>query len=152
DMVLCRIVSALLPGQPGATGTRATFEPVLRRAIHIVVLVAGLLVLADLWHLDLFALAERGLGGRIAGALLGIAVPLLLAWMLWELARTAIDRRIQLEAGGADAEPGEEGGQPASRLRTLLPLLRMLLLAVIVVMATLSVLAALGINIVPLLA
>ena len=75
-----------------------------------------------------------------------------MAWILWELARTAIDRRLQTERGASAAEPGEEGGGAASRLRTLLPLFRGLLLAAIVVMATLSVLAALGVNILPLLA
>ncbi len=160
DMVLGRVLAALLGGRAGAAaagalGARSTFEPVLRRAIHIVVTVGGLVLLADLWHLDLFALAERGLGGRIAGGLLGIAIPLLLAWMLWELARTAIERRMQVEAGSAaehGAEPGEEGGAPASRMRTLLPLFRMLLLSAIVVMTVLSVLSALGVNILPLLA
>src|SRR4029077_13014915 len=70
----------------------------------------------------------------------------LLAWILWEVARTAIDRRMVAETvpGGSD--------KPASRLRTLLPLLRITLQATILVMAILSILAALGINIVPLLA
>jgi small-conductance mechanosensitive channel len=44
------------------------------------------------------------------------------------------------------------GAGPVSRLRTLLPLLRLTLQITILVMAVLSILAALGINIVPLLA
>jgi small-conductance mechanosensitive channel len=157
DMVLCRVLAALLAGRPGrvdgSVDARATFEPVLRRAIHFVVTVAGLLLLADLWHLSLFTLAERGLGARISDALLGIAITLLLARTLWELARTAIARRLVAERGSAAAERGEEGGdEPASRVRTLLPLFRGLLLAAIVVMATLSILSALGVNILPLLA
>jgi small-conductance mechanosensitive channel len=157
DMALCRVLGALLSGRapagggaPGAAGT--TFEPVLRKAVHAVATAVGLLILADLWHVDLFTLAERGLGGRISGALLGVAVTLLLAWVLWDVGRTVIDRRLAAETGPVAAEAGEEGGEPASRLRTLLPLFRALLLAAIVVMATLSVLAALGINITPLLA
>jgi small-conductance mechanosensitive channel len=157
DMALGRVLAALLRGEApaavaGFAAGASAFEPVLRKAIHVVVVVIGLLVLADLWSLNLFALAERGLGGRVASALLGIAITLLLAWILWELARTAIDRRLRAEGGGSAAEPGEEGGAAASRLRTLLPLFRGLLLSSIVVMATLSVLAALGVNILPLLA
>lgn len=149
DMALCRVLTALMPGRPAvpdaeAPATRTSFEPVLRRAVHIVVTAVGLLLLTDLWGQDLFALAERGFGGRIAGALLGIAVTLLVAYVLWDLARTAIDRRLAAEPGGGD--------EAASRLRTLLPLFRMILLAGIAVMATLSMLAALGINILPLLA
>jgi moderate conductance mechanosensitive channel len=157
DMALCRVLGALLSGRAPAGGgapaaAGATFEPVLRKAVHAVVTVVGLLILADLWSVDLFTLAERGLGGRISGALLGVAVTLLLAWVLWDVGRTVIDRRLAAETGPVAAEAGEEGGEPASRLRTLLPLFRALLLAAIVVMATLSVLAALGINITPLLA
>jgi small-conductance mechanosensitive channel len=157
DMLLCRIVAAALHSRvqgaaqaPGEASTLAEggvaegFAPVLRRAVHIVVLVSGLLMLADLWGVDPFAMAEHSLGGRITSAIFGIAVTTLLAWILWEAARTAIDRRMNIETV-AD-------GKPVSRLRTLLPLLRLTLLATILVMAVLSILAALGINILPLLA
>jgi small-conductance mechanosensitive channel len=64
---------------------------------------------------------------------------------LWELAKTAIDRRLAAE--------GKQGPDvPASRLQTLLPLLRALILVTIIVMATMSFLAALGVDILPLLA
>jgi len=148
DMILCRGLASLTgsraegDAQPGLV---ASYEAVLRRAIHIVVLVVGFLVLADLWQLDLFGLAQRSLGGRITSALLGIAVVLLLAYIAWEIVNAAIERRMK-------AETPQDAVTPASRLRTLLPLFRMVLLATIFVMATLSVLAALGVNIVPLLA
>jgi len=155
DMLLCRILAAAMrrpaatagdQAASEATSLGATFEPVLQRAIHIVVLVSGFLALVNLWGLDLFAAAERGLGGRITSAIFGIAITTLLAWILWEVARTAIDQRMQAEAAP------EGSDRPLSRLGTLLPLLRALLLATILVIAVLSVLAALGINIVPLLA
>jgi small-conductance mechanosensitive channel len=146
DMLLCRMLAAALrrPGAQAQSAIAETFEPVLHRAIHIVVLVAGFLLVADLWDLNVFALAERGVGARVTSALLGIAITTLLAWVLWEVARTAIDQRMSAETGASD--------RPASRLRTLLPLLRVTLQATILVMAVLSILAALGINIVPLLA
>ena len=149
DMLACRMLSAVMQ-RPATQDAEApatiaeSFEPVLRRAIHIVVLVSGFLILAGLWDLDLFAMAERGVGTRVTSALLGIAITTLLAWVLWEVARTAIDRRMSTETAAA--------GRPVSRLRTLLPLLRMTLQVTILVMAVLSILAALGINIVPLLA
>jgi small-conductance mechanosensitive channel len=65
--------------------------------------------------------------------------------MLWEGAKTAIDRRLAAE-GELDPEA------PASRLRTVLPLLRGLIAVTVAVMATMSVLAALGVDILPLLA
>jgi small-conductance mechanosensitive channel len=148
DMILCRALNALA-GPPTADDARpgllASYESVLRRAIHIVVVVVGFLVLANLWQLDLFRIAQRGLGARITGALLGMAMVLLLAYISWEIVNTAIERRMKAEA------PQDEA-TPASRLRTLLPLFRIVLLSTIFVMATLSILAALGVNIVPLLA
>ncbi len=148
DMVLCRGLSALAGAPPEAEGRPSiilSYEPVLRRAIHIVVTVVGVLMLADLWQLDLFGIARRGLGGQITSALFGIGIVLLLAYMFWEIVNTAIDRRMK-------AETPQDAVTPASRLRTLLPLFRMILLATIFVMATLSILSALGVDIVPLLA
>jgi small-conductance mechanosensitive channel len=147
DLLACRILQEIVrrdSEQAGASALTISFEPVLRKAVHIVVIVAGLLVLADLWQIDLFAMAERSLGGRITGAFLGIAMTMLIAWMLWEVARTAIDQRMGSETVAQ--------GHKVSRLRTLLPLIRATLQVTILVIAVLSVLAAMGVNILPLLA
>ncbi len=150
DMALCRVLhAAVRKGQAaaveGRTAALVSYEPLLRRAIHIVVTVLGFLVLAGVWDLDLFALAQKGLGERISSALVGIAIVLLLAYILWEATRTAVERRMSEEAE-------IDSDHPASRLRTLLPLLRITLQIAILVMATLSILAALGVDILPLLA
>ena len=150
DYALCSVLAAAAAASTrrrddGAKGFIASYEPVLRRMIHIVVIVSGLLWLADLWDIDLFTMANQTLGGRVASSLLGISLVLLLAYMLWEMARTAIDRRLAVES----VQPVDS---PSSRLRTLLPLLRVTLMVTIAVMATLSVLAALGVDILPLLA
>lgn len=121
------------------------YEPVLRRLIHIGVVIAGFALLAQVWDLDLFAFAERSLGGRIASSLIGIFIVVLLAYVAWDAARTAIDRRLAEEGTGDDSAP-------VSRLRTLLPLLRVTLAVTIFAMAVMSVLAAMGVDILPLLA
>jgi small-conductance mechanosensitive channel len=149
DLVLCRALAAAArtPSANGAAGPGfvAAYEPVFRHSIHIVVTVVGLLFLARIWQVDLFAIAQASMGGKISGSLFGISIVLLLAYLLWEIAKTAIDRRLQAEA---DQAPD----QPASRLRTLLPLFRLLILITIVVMTAMSFLAALGVDILPLLA
>jgi len=149
DLALCRAVAAAARAPANAMsawpGFVATYESVFRRAIHIVVIVVGLLLMAELWEVNLFAIAQAGLGGKISSSLFGISIVLLLAFLLWEIAKTAIDRRL-----AAEGELGPD--EPASRMRTLLPLLRMLILITIVVMATMSFLAALGVDILPLLA
>ena len=148
DMMLCRAVAAGASHSnvdSAAPGFVAAYEAVFRRAIHIVVTVIGLFLLAELWDVNLFAVAQASMGGKISSSLFGICIVLLLSYLLWELAKTAIDRRLAAE--------GEQGPDvPASRMKTLLPLLRMLILITIVVMATMSFLAALGVDILPLLA
>ncbi len=148
-MVLCRAVAAAA-ATPADTrsampGFIAAYEAVFRRAIHIVVVVVGLLLLAYLWDVNLFAMAQASMGGKISSSLFGVGIVLLLAYLLWEIAKTAIDRRMEAE--------GKKGPDvPASRLQTLLPLFRALILVTIVVMGTMSFLAALGVDILPLLA
>ena len=151
DMALCRALAAAAGTEvkEGRTarvrGLLHAYEGVFRRAIHIVVVVVGLVLFARLWGVNLFAYAQQSMGGKVSSALLGMLIVLLLAYMLWEGAKTAIDRRLAAE-GELDPEV------PASRLRTILPLLRALIAITITVMATMSVLAALGVDILPLLA
>jgi small-conductance mechanosensitive channel len=147
DMALCRALAAAAAGDSTAAARPVVtiYEPIFRRAIHIVIIVAGLLLIAELWHLDLSAFAQRSLGGKIASSLLGISIVLLAAYMLWEIAKAAIDRRLA-------AEGEQQDDVPATRLRTLLPILRATILVTIFVMAAMSILAALGVDILPLLA
>jgi small-conductance mechanosensitive channel len=89
----------------------------------------------------------------VAGALVDIGLTLMLAYLVWQLAKTAIDQRLEREARPQGvSDPGEVGGTGGSRLRTLLPLARGTVFVVVCVMSVLSVLAALGVNIGPLLA
>ncbi|WP_299392452.1 mechanosensitive ion channel family protein [Pelagibius sp.] len=128
------------------------------RASRFLLCIAVALFLARIWGVDLFSLAEKSFGGRLAGAMVDIGLTGLVAYVLWELARITIDRRLAEDAaqaaaeGQGEPEPGEQGGQGASRVRTLLPLMRLAIQITIVVMAVMLVLSALGVNIGPLLA
>ncbi len=149
DMLLCRLVVERSAGREEV----ASYVPVVRRGVHIAVTAGGILIIGRLWDVDLFALASRGVGERIAGALINVVVTLLLARLVWQFARLAIDRRLAREAGPQGvSDSGEIGGTGASRLATLLPLARAFILVTICVMATMTVLASLGVNIGPLLA
>ncbi len=155
DMALCRLLDrrAARAGTGGRPEPGTSFGPVLRQAVHIVVTVAGALVIVHLWNIDLIGMASRGVGGRVVGMLVDIGVTLMLAYLVWQLAKTAIDRRLEQEmAPRGVSDPGEIGGTGASRLRTLLPLARGTAFAVLCIMTTMTVLAALGVNIGPLLA
>jgi len=101
----------------------------------------------NLWGLDL------PLGRSIVQSAASIFATLLLAYVIWEICRTIIDRKLeedQLQSGD-DLGEAEEGGE-GSRKGTLLTLLRKVIMLVIGVTVTLISLHAIGINIGPLLA
>jgi moderate conductance mechanosensitive channel len=158
DMALCRILTPHSTGSgeaapPPGTPTTDLYGPVVRRMVHILVAVGSLKALAWLWELDIAAFTERSLGGRLAGAVVDIAVTAQAAYLVWTVIRTFVDHSLAQEPGRAGApEPGEEGGTGATRVRTLLPLLRTFVQIVIAVMAVMIGLAGLGVNIGPLLA
>ncbi|WP_193370512.1 mechanosensitive ion channel family protein [Pelagibius marinus] len=124
------------------------------RAARLALYLFSVLFLLRIWGLDFLSLAQASVGSRIAGALVDIGLTALVAYVLWEMARIAIDRRLAAEGGGGEgaAEPGEQGGQGVSRIRTLLPLMRVTIQITIVVMAVMLVLSSLGVDIGPLLA
>ena len=78
---------------------------------------------------------------------------LFIAFVVWALIRLAIDRHLH-ETSGGPTLPGEEddAGAPASRLQTILPLVRAAFGVVIGVLAALIVLSRLGVDTAPLIA
>ena len=81
-------------------------------------------MLADLWGIDFMRLAERGLGERITGELFGVGMILLIAYLLWELAKTVVAHLSEREGVPAARTDDEMSAAVASRLGTLLPLIR----------------------------
>jgi moderate conductance mechanosensitive channel len=89
---------------------------------------------------------------RSASAAIGT---LFVAFIAWELVRLAIDRQLIAQSGGPalpGAEEEDDPGAPASRLQTVLPLLRAAFAVVIGVIAALIVLSRLGVDTAPLIA
>src|SRR5699024_5895644 len=76
--------------------------------------------------------------------ILGICVTILLAWLAWILADTALERAML---------KNKRGGQRANaRLQTISPLVRNVIFFTILVIAILMALASFGVNVTPLLA
>jgi hypothetical protein len=145
DLALSRALrAAMAPGEEPAgapAGTPAGYEPVLRKAIHIVVIVVGALLFADIWSINLMTMAERAWATDL-GALLGIVVILL---CVHALAVCAHRDRADAETGRrlpAQLTDDEAVSTVATRLGTILPVLRVTLQVTILVVTTLSILAA----------
>ena len=111
-----------------------------------------------LWSVDVFALAQQGVGARFAGALIDVAIVLMLAYAIWELVTIVVNRQIAIERAEMGIDPDAEvmsdgeGGKGESRLATILPLVQLILRITIATLASLAVISALGVNITPLLA
>jgi moderate conductance mechanosensitive channel len=126
----------------------------LRRILLSAVVLIAAVLLAVIWTHAMRL--HSGLASRTLRATLAATSTLFIAYVLWELARIAIDRHL-LGAStgpkmpGAAEEEDDEGG-PGSRLQTILPMLRIMIGGLIAVVATLVVLSRLGIDTGPLIA
>lgn len=131
----------------------ATYIPAVRRGMRILLILLGVFVLAGLWGVDLFSMADESLGAALTRTVLDVGFTVLIAYVGWQIAKTAIDRHMEAGGGDAEVERGAEGGGTgASRIRTLLPLLRRFLQILIAVMVIMIVLSSLGVDIGPLIA
>ena len=83
------------------------------------------------------------------GALSAVVI-FLVADLLWQIMKTLIDRRLASAHGASGLE--DEAAAREARLRTLLPIFRMLAFVVLAVVAVMMALSALGVEIGPLIA
>lgn len=123
------------------------YYPVLRRILSVLIFLFGLVALAIAWRFPLNGFFSAGaLGGRMVSSILTILVALLIVTLIWEVANIAIERRIRRisdEDGGASR---------AARIKTLQPMMRILLMVVLGVILGLTILSQIGIDTGPLLA
>jgi len=109
-------------------------------------------ILARVWRIDMTAMSAMDTPMmRIARGLLEALVILVIADLLWQVVRVMIDRRLADAASPIDDLDDDERRRRA-RLHTLLPVLRNFAFFIVLVMASLSALAAMGLQIGPLLA
>ncbi len=129
------------------------FKLAIRRGLRLLIILVAIMIFARIWGFDVFDIAAQGVGEQVSRAILDIGFTLLLAYVGWEILRSAIDRYIAEEDVVPDGESGGEGGGTGtSRLRTLMPLFRNALFATLCVMVTMIVLSSLGVDIGPLIA
>jgi len=123
------------------------------RILRAIVLLAAALTLASIWieTLDLAPASATQAMHSVTAAV----VTLFVAYLAWELTRLAIDRNLHDMPGGPKL-PGtgddDEEATPASRLQTILPMMRAFFGVAIGVLAVLIVLSRLGVDTAPLIA
>ncbi|MDF7673713.1 mechanosensitive ion channel [Acetobacteraceae bacterium ESL0709] len=125
------------------------YYPAAQRVVSFIIIVLTVLALTIAWGTPAYEVIGRHtIGARLLSSLATIIISLLIGVIIWEVANVAIEHKIrQLEEDGT----GNYKARTA-RIRTLQPMLRILLLVVLTAIIGLTVLSQLGINIAPLLA
>jgi len=125
----------------------------LRRLLRGIILLAAVMTLAWTW-VDAIELTASAATAAMRAVTAAVGT-LFVAYLVWELARLAIDRHLQ-DVGGGPRLPGaaddDEEAAPASRLQTILPMMRAFFGVAIGVVAVLIVLSRLGVDTAPLIA
>lgn len=131
---------------PGLQARANRYLPLMSGVLHGALYLVALLILAQVWGVDVFAGMGTPVGKRVLSALVSITFVLGAALVTWEVVSALIERYLtEVDSKGAPLPR-------SARVRTLLPLMRNAFLVVLVVVVSLIVLSELGLNIAPLLA
>ena len=130
------------------------FRRILQGGLRLILLSIAVLTVADVLGYDAMTMGGDSGTRRLLKSLLDSMAIVLIAYVVWEVLLSQIERQLpppEQEAHGTQADEGE-GGAAGSRTETLLPPLRTLLFFLLLMILTLSLLHALGVEIGPLLA
>jgi moderate conductance mechanosensitive channel len=160
-LIKAAVMSALRRTETDGAPAKAAEEAAYASGVRIgrvVLFGAIVLIVAWLWDISLFGVATAGVGEAIARRSIGALFILLSGYIVWEMIRLLVNRRLLIEGGFARApvSPDEldEGQRPgaASRLATILPPLAFVAQIAVLVLTVLMALDVLGVNVLPLLA
>ena len=122
------------------------YLPMLYRIVAFVIQLGALVMVLQLWGLDVVGSLSSPTARSIFSRGLHIAMILAITVMIWEGSSDAV--RMYLEGSDGQGRPRV----PSQRARTLLPLLRNVLRVIVVTFAGMAVLSELGMSVGPLLA
>jgi len=123
----------------------------VRLSLRLIVLV----VAADALLIGVLGMMSPADWQPYARAIRLAALSTLAAYLLWRFLKYRMDRYIAdnpLPSAGFDPDADEDAPSAASRLRTIMPVLRVTIGASILILGSLLVLSELGVNITPLIA
>jgi len=148
-----RRLDSQLVGRTPASDT-PKLPDVVARCVRVAVLIGVAVVISESWVVDVLGLIDESGWDQLTRSSRTAGITLFLAFVLWELFKYATDPYMERKSKSA-AEAitdGDAAGTPASRLSTMMPLLRIAMAIVIGLVAVLIALGDLGVNITPLLA
>lgn len=140
----------------GATPSSDTpkLPDVVARCVRVAVLIGVAVMIAETWVVDVLGLASADQWDQITRSSRTAGVTLFLAFVLWELFKYATDPYMARKPkGSAEAlADSDTSATPASRISTMMPLLRMAAAILIVFLAVTIALEDFGVNVMPLIA
>jgi small-conductance mechanosensitive channel len=123
------------------------------RCIRVGVYIAVGIAIAEIWIVEVFGLVDSSQWRALAHQAMTVGGALFVAYVGWEVIHFLTDSYIARHAPTALASAEDEAAPPsATRLATLIPLMRMTFMIVMFVIAALVVLSELGVNTTPLIA
>ncbi|MEM7214795.1 MAG: mechanosensitive ion channel family protein [Pseudomonadota bacterium] len=129
---------------------KPVFKIVLEEAVGILVILLGLAYIFAAWDISV------GDEQHPVTAFIDTLIIAFFGWLMYRAVVVYIDNQLAEEGDDAiheDGEPGEEmSGKSASRLATLLPLVRNVLIVSILILSVMIILSNLGVDIAPLFA
>lgn len=129
---------------------KPVFKPLLEQAAGILITIVAVGFILATWDVNL------GQRGNPVTAFIDTLMIAFAGWFLYRAVAAYIDNQLEEEGDGGQAEEGEPGeemsGQGASRLTTLLPLIRNVMVAAIVILTVMVILSNTGVDIAPLFA
>jgi moderate conductance mechanosensitive channel len=140
------------PGSPHvAEDAPGVVTVLLQRCLQALLIIVAAGVLVWGWGMDMDSLAGQDtMFGRLVQGALSAVIILLIADILWQATKAAIDRKL---AEAVDpGQPNTDEARRRARMRTLLPIFRNILFVLVIAVAALMALAAMGVQIGPLIA
>jgi small-conductance mechanosensitive channel len=133
-----------------ATLSGALLKVLVVRGVRALVIAAAVAWLAAVVRFSPAAVGQNEILERVVGGLLNGVIVLLVADLVWNLAKEYIARKVEIAT--PDGAPSAEIAAHRSRLRTLLPIFRSTLAVFIIVVTVLTILSGIGVQIAPLIA
>src|SRR5690348_8440121 len=150
--ILSRSISIVIAGTWPAPDESSAYVSIVERAMQAIVLLLAVAAMVHVWQLNMSTMTSMDTPiTRVVGGLLEALLILVIADLLWQVVRVLIDTRLAGDASRTDLLDNDALRRQA-RLRTLLPVLRNFAFVIVLAMALLSALAAMGLQIGPLLA
>ncbi|WP_122039679.1 mechanosensitive ion channel domain-containing protein [Asaia bogorensis] len=118
-----------------------------QRVTSVIIIALTVLALASAWGAPIKVLfGAGGLGYRLASSSMTVLIACLLGVVVWEASNIMLERYAR-KVGGLD-----DGAARVARVRTLQPMIRIVLMVILVAVIGLTVLSEIGVNVAPLLA